>query len=605
LGCSPPAALNSLMPDISSIISMLTGGGGQGGQIGGQTGSGWAYPVALSGLGMGDQGTGMSGGGQSLSGTQDQGGNKAQSADGGIDPLFLQALLAQSQGGGMGTGLGNLPLLAGVGGGSLGQFGGGVPFGGMGPGQGGAAGPQLGQMAGGASSADPIALTQKLLGAVSLLSRLGGNNTASPTTGTDTGGLSAGAGVSLASPQGADTADTTLTNPSIAGNIVGDLPPDAFANMLASGMSLQQISQFMSGGGGISGGELGLDFSAPSGVAGGTLGQQSGGGGGFNLLGAAGGIQGLVGLGQGISQGDPLSAARGGLGSLQALQGLLFPETTATSIIGNSLATAGIGGAAGAAGAAGGAADAASSAGMAASTLGDFAPYIAPILQSVGTGLNIAQRAQEGIPAGEQAGMGAIDLLTQGIPFLGGSIAQGLDQLFFARYPSKEQRDMMDLARSNTAIRGVLPALEAAGTPEQLTQALWPLFLGRDDPHAAYPLLQGVGDTQYQIGGKSQTLSDQGAMTSLFANASDPNQINFMWQQGVRPEDVNTYNDFLNNSVRSQVGLMRAAQAGDPQAMSLLQAFQGSYADQRRAAQAQANQMYQSQLHPGDTTTQL
>ena len=98
----------------------------------GFTGSGLAEPFPLSGIPFGqDQGGPQQG--MPVSGIQAPGGPAQaqggdQSADSGIDPLLLQAIMAQLEAGG-GPGLGNTPLLdpfagtVGQGGGVLGQFG--------------------------------------------------------------------------------------------------------------------------------------------------------------------------------------------------------------------------------------------------------------------------------------------------------------------------------------------------------------------------------------------------------------------------------------------------------------------------------------------------
>jgi hypothetical protein len=63
---------------------------------------------------------------------------------------------------------------------------------------------------------------------------------------------------------------------------------------------------------------------------------------------------------------------------------------------------------------------------------------------------------------------------------------------------------------------------------------------------------------------------------------------------------VNTFNDFLNSSVRGQVALMRAAQSGDPQAQQILQQYQKTYADQQAQAQAAAAEAYARASRPGE-----
>jgi len=165
---------------------------------------------------------------------------------------------------------------------------------------------------------------------------------------------------------------------------------------------------------------------------------------------------------------------------------------------------------------------------------------------------------------------------------------------------------MMDFGVAGREINSIMPALQAAGTPEQLTQALWPLFLNQAEG-LPYALMAGVPNAQYPVGGEMRSLPDQNALTKLFSG-NDPNAINFTWQQGIRPEDVNTFNSVLNDATRQQMALMQGAQAGYPGSLGLLQGYQKTYADQQRAAQAQADAMYQNYQYPqltGDTTVQL
>jgi hypothetical protein len=229
------------------------------------------------------------------------------------------------------------------------------------------------------------------------------------------------------------------------------------------------------------------------------------------------------------------------------------------------------------------AADTAASAAATESAVGGFMPYVAPIIQSVGTGIDIAQRSQTGMDPGEQAAFAATDLLTQGIPVFGGAIAMGLGALWndlWKKFPSPEQRNMADLGVAGGIITNTLPGVAAAGDYTALAEALTPLFKSRYQGNP-YALMNGVGETSYNMGAEGMLdLPSRESMAQLFAG-NDPNAISFNWQQGIRPEDVNTINTFLNTAVRRQVGLIRAAQAGNPQAQAALSQAQQAQAQEQ------------------------
>lgn len=343
------------------------------------------------------------------------------------------------------------------------------------------------------------------------------------------------------------------------------------------------------GGSGLpSGGELGTDF-----AGGGAYGGDASGFGNPGLGGIIGGLSSLLGIGQGVAQGGKqgaLSAARGGTGLLSALQSLFFPETSALSIIGNSLGTAGIGAGAGAA-AAGVGAD------MAASSLGALAPYVAPIIQSIGTGLNIADRSDKGIPVGDQAGMAAIDLLTQGIPIAGGALAGALDNLFYAHYPSHEQRDTQDEIQGSRELQGALGQVGLASSYQELADALTPLF-SNQYKKLPYALPTGVGTHQYDMGPEGmRSMPNRDELAALFAG-DDPNAINFAWQQGIRPEATQMMGSALTSGVRNQAAIIRAALGGDPQAQELLKQFAAEKQWRWQGEQDKARQMYYDIAHP-------
>lgn len=337
-------------------------------------------------------------GGQTASGTMDQGGMKAQSADqqNSIDPLLLQAIMSQMEGA-ISPGLGHDVSLTTPFAGSLGQYG--IPFGGAGPQQNMIAGPQQSNMVapGGQGTDLSSPIIKAILGGVSQLSKLAQGQKDTPTASPATGGTD------TQEPQGTQTVGN-LASPA---NFVGDLSPQEFFALAQSGLSAEQISAIMSGIGNpqVSGGELGMDFGPSS--AGGTLGQAGGSPG--SLLGAAGGAAGTLGglysLYQGVDKGNPLGIGSGALQTGQGLYSLAgqgYLGAGANSLAGevnagvsglgegllNSLglgteAGAGVSGAAGAAGAGAGA-DAGASAGGAAAGSALGAYNIASLVYSLG-----------------------------------------------------------------------------------------------------------------------------------------------------------------------------------------------------------------------------
>src|SRR5256712_6464487 len=165
--------------DQTSLLALLSGRGQgmpEGIPLGGQ-----AFPTPLSGIPFGEQGMGLSGGGSSLSGrgAAPMGGGDA---GGGIDPLMLQQLMSAIQGAGTGAG-----LTQGVGGGSLGQYGGGYPGSGMGYGQ---SGPAPSGVTGTSRGTAQATSLKEILGGVSQLTKLAQQlfGTASPLTRGDAGG---------------------------------------------------------------------------------------------------------------------------------------------------------------------------------------------------------------------------------------------------------------------------------------------------------------------------------------------------------------------------------------------------------------------------------
>lgn len=206
--------------------------------IGGQPGSGLAYPVPLSGLMMGPQGAGM--GMEDTSGASRQVAPAQAQQEPSIDPLLLQAILAQSQIGEGGIpGLGNISLTNPFGA-TLGQGGGGL-------GQdfltAGAMQPQPQPSGGSPGTGFQGDNTLKALGAISQLVKL-----ASPFLGTGTEGQGeqpqGQRGGTAESPSLADQLRSAATPGGIAG-AVGEIP------LASSGGTLGQ------GGGAAGGGTLG------------------------------------------------------------------------------------------------------------------------------------------------------------------------------------------------------------------------------------------------------------------------------------------------------------------------------------------------------------
>lgn len=615
-------------------------GGGQGNQAGqgGQSLTGLASPAPLSGLMMGDQGQGQSGvAGVPMSGDPSLGGNKQQAQDQQqtIDPLMLTALEAQLMAG-MGPGLGNLSLLTGVGGQSLGNY-----FQGQNQQPLIMSGPSTRSAGTAPGTGSALNDIKSALGGVSTLVKLA-NILASPTQDErgDTGGTSLSDQVrSQEGAQPTTTPSPTTGDQVPSGQVVGNQTP-------LSDPSAQAFNQVSGGefafGPGTSGTSLASIGPQPvSGTAGGTLGQ--------GVMGQSGAVNsGQVGapasplIGQpsggelGIdfpgSQGANINGLNtGSLSGLLSSLGIQVPENVNLTDLGlgnMNLGTLGSGAnaltallpiiqglqAGGLHGdlqaASGGLKEIGALAQLfpeaTQAILGDYAGYLGPALGAAGLGFTIADRASSGMPADEQATFDAIDTAALAATMFAGPygmvampIAMGLEAALaplWAKYPSHEQRDTWSEAQAQTDISQIMPALQAAGDYGAIADALTPLFKGRynDQP---YPILNNVGMTSYNMGGEGyQDLPNREQEIALFGG-SDPNAISFSWQQGVRPEFNQAVASQLSNDVNQQIALIRMANAGNSFAQTALQNNQQVWAADQARAQLDADRMYRPWLY--------
>lgn len=213
-------------------------------------------------------------------------------------------------------------------------------------------------------------------------------------------------------------------------------------------------------------------------------------------------------------------------------------------------------------------------------TLGAYAPYAQAALAAAELVPNVVGRAGSKMPAGEQAALAANEAIgiaaapwTAGLSTVVTPAFDAIISDWFGK-PHKSRAESAALGNRDlsTSYSTLLQDLQSAQTPEELAAAFSQVEgEGYRDNKMPYPIAQGFD------------VRDRGALLAAI-NSGDPEALNFLWQGGGTQEAVGGANTALNNAVRQQVALMRAAQAGDPQAQALLQ--ERLAAKQARAAKA-------------------